>query len=51
MKLVPYIIDYYGLEFITQKFKTTELDKIRNTKIFAVADAKTRDAKITLTFV
>ena len=45
MKLVPDIIDYSELKFITQKFKTTHpiwLRKIIKINRFA----KTRDAKI-----
>ena len=58
MKLVPDIIDYYELESITQKLKET--DPIWQSEIikinrfgwnlvhgdFAIATAKTRDAKI-----
>ena len=60
-ELVPDIIDY-KLEFITQKFQTTDpiwrtkiikkiyLDEIQYTEVFAVADAKTRNAKIPQNF-
>ena len=56
-ELVPDITDY-KLEFITQKFQTTDpiwrtkiikkkyLDEIHHTEVFAVADAETRNAKI-----
>ena len=53
VKLVPDIIDYHELEFITQKLKKTdsiwrnEIIKIfRTRRFFAVATAKIRDAKI-----
>ena len=61
MELVPDITDY-ELEFITQKFQTTDpiwrteviikkyLDEIQYTEVFAVADAKTRNTKIPQTF-
>ena len=59
-KLVPDIIHYYELEFLTQKFITTDsiwrskkikkkhiyFDEIRYAEVFAVATATTRDAKI-----
>ena len=60
-ELVPDITDY-KLEFITQKFQTTDLiwrikiikkkylDEIQYTKVFAVADVKTRHAKIPQNF-
>ena len=60
-ELVPDITDY-KLEFITQKFQTTDsiwrtkitkkkyLDEIQYTEVFAVADAKTRNAKIPQNF-
>ena len=60
-ELVPDITDY-KLEFITQKFQTTDpiwrtkikkkkiLDEIHYTEVFAVADAKTRNAKIPQNF-
>ena len=56
-ELVPDITDY-KLEFISQKFRSTDpiwrtkiilkkyLDEIQYTEVFAVADAKTRNAKI-----
>ena len=56
-ELVPDITDY-KLEFITQKFQTTDpiwrtkiilnkyMDEIQYSKVFAVADAKTRNANI-----
>ena len=56
-ELVPGITDY-KLEFTTQKFHTTDpiwrtkiikkkcLDEIQYTEVFAVADAKTINAKI-----
>ena len=53
-ELVPDITDY-KLELITQKFQTTDpirrtkkkyFDGIQYTEVFAVADAKTRNAKI-----
>ena len=56
-ELVPEITDH-KLEFITQKFQTTDpiwrtkiikkknIVKIQYTEVFAVADAKTRNAKI-----
>ena len=58
---VPDINDY-KLEFITQKFQTTNpiwrteiilkkyLDEIQYTEVFAIADAKTRNAKILQNF-
>ena len=62
MGLVPDITDDYKLEFITQKFQTTDpiwrtkiilkkyMDEIQYTEVFAVADAKTRNAKIPQNF-
>ena len=59
VKLVPDIIDYHELEFITQKFEKNGFNlaernnknkqiwmKFRTRRFFAVATAKTRDAKI-----
>ena len=61
-ELDPDITDY-KLEFITQKFQTTDpiwrtkiikkkkyLDEIQYTEVFAVADFKTRNAKIPQNF-
>ena len=60
-ELVPDITDY-KLEFITRKFQTTDpiwrtkiilkkyLDEIQYTEVFAVADAKTINAKIPQNF-
>ena len=59
MKLVPDIIDYYELDFITQKLQKNGSNlaeqnnknkqiwmKFGTRRFFAVATAKTRDAKI-----
>ena len=60
-ELVSDITDY-KLEFITQKFQTTDpiwwtkiikkkyFDEIQYTEVFAAADAKTRNAKILQNF-
>ena len=60
-ELVPDITDY-KLEFITQKFQTTDpiwrtkiirkkyLGEIQYAEVFAVTDAKTRNAKISQNF-